>query len=71
MSSYDPLREPDAGTPLPTSVDVELRLAREYADKVARTNIHDRTAMLKAAVGLDYRLRALIAALDAERGETR
>ncbi|MFM9589855.1 hypothetical protein ACKI1J_14970 [Streptomyces scabiei] len=71
MSSYDPLREPDAETPLPASVDGELRLAREYVASVASANIHDHKAMVKAAVGLDHRLRGLIAALDTERGETR
>lgn len=71
MTAYNPLREPDAEPPFPASVDGELRLAREYADRVATANIHDHEAMLKAAVGLDHRLRNLIAALDAERGESR
>jgi hypothetical protein len=52
-------------------VDVELRLACEYADRVASANIHDHTAMLKAAVGLDHRLRSLVAAVEVERGEVR
>jgi hypothetical protein len=47
---------------------VELRLAREYLAEVAAANIHDPQAMVKAAAGLDHRLRALIAALDAEGG---
>lgn len=67
--SYNPLRDPDAEPPLPASVDGELRIARKYLGKVASANIHDHEAMLTAAVGLDHRLRALIAALDAERGE--
>ncbi|GKQ38900.1 hypothetical protein [Streptomyces sp. A012304] len=70
-TSYDPLREPDAEPQFPASLDGELRLAREYLSQVAGTNIHDHTAMVKAAVGLDHRLRALIAALDAKRGEHR
>jgi hypothetical protein len=69
MDSYDPLRDQDAQAPLPASVDGELRIARAYLDKVAAANIHDHTAMVKAAVGLDHRLRSLIAALDAERGD--
>lgn len=67
--SYDPLREPDAARPFPASVDNELRISRRYLNEVAGVNIHDHTAVVKAAVGLDYRLRALIAAIEAERGE--
>jgi len=69
VSSYDPLHGPDEEPPLPSSVDVELRLSREYLDKVADANIHDPQAMVKAAAGLNYRLRGLVAALAAERGE--
>lgn len=68
MPAYDPLRGPDVEPPFPAALAVELRLAREYLDKVATANVHDHTAMLKAAVGLHHRLRNLIAALDAERG---
>lgn len=69
MTSYDPLFGPTEEPLLPAPVDVELRLCRQYVDKVADANIHDHQAMLKAAVGLDHRLRNLIAALDAERGD--
>jgi hypothetical protein len=68
-TSYDPLHGPDDEPPFPTSLDGELKLTRQYLDKVATANIHDHTAMLKAAAGLDYRIRSLVAALDAERGE--
>lgn len=71
MSSYDPLHIPDGEPLFPASLDAELRLARNYVDQVADSNIHDHTAMVKAAVGLDHRLRALIATLDAERGEAK
>lgn len=67
-ASYTPLYGPDDGEPFPLSVVVELRLSRNYLEQAAAANIHDRDAMIKTAVGLDYRLRALVAALDAERG---
>jgi hypothetical protein len=68
-TSYDPLHGPDDEAPFPTSLDGELKLTRQYLNKVATANIHDHTAMLKVATGLNYRIRSLIAALDAERGE--
>jgi hypothetical protein len=68
-AAYTPLHGPDDEPPVPTSLDGQLRLARRYLDKAAESNIHDHTAMLKAAAGLDYHLRALVAAIDAERGE--
>jgi hypothetical protein len=68
--TYDPLHGPDEEPPLPAPLDVEVRLAREYLDKAAAANIHDHQEMVKASAGLNYRLRALIAALDAERGES-
>lgn len=71
MTAYDPLHGPDVEPVLTAPVDVELKLTRTYLDQVAAANIHDHTAMLKAATGLNYRLRALVAALDAERGEDR
>ncbi|MEU9285986.1 hypothetical protein AB0D57_14980 [Streptomyces sp. NPDC048275] len=67
--SYTPLHGPNEEPPIPASLDGQLRLARRYLDTVAESNIHDHTAMLKAAAGLDYHLRALIAAVTAERGE--
>lgn len=68
MSTYTPLYGPDDAKPYPADVDTELRIARALTDTLAATNIHDHTAILKAAVSLDHRLRSLIAALDAERG---
>lgn len=71
-TSYNPLHNPDHDGPTYAApVDIELQLARAELAEAATANIHDHTAMVKAATGLDYRLRALVAALDAERGETR
>ena len=67
--NYNPLHGPDDVQPYPASVDGELRLARALVAELATANIHDHTAMMKAAVSLDFRLRSLIAALDTERGE--
>ena len=68
-TSYGPLHGPDGIDPIPASLDGELRLAREYVAKIATANIQDHGEMVRVAVGLDYQLRALIAAVDAERGE--
>lgn len=71
MSAYDPLHTPGGEPAAPAALDVELRSARELLDQLAATNIHDDTAMVKAAAGLYYRLRSLVAAVEAERGEQR
>lgn len=68
--SYNPLHQPDM-QPFPGTVAQEIDAAHRYIDQVSVANIHDHTAMVKAAVGLDYRIRALLAALDTERGEQR
>ncbi|MFC4500646.1 MULTISPECIES: hypothetical protein [Streptomyces] len=70
MTSYDPLYDPATDGPsFVGPVDSELRSARRLLDETASANIHDHTAMVKAAVSLDYRLRSIVAALDTERGE--
>ncbi|MFI0772335.1 hypothetical protein ACH4TQ_46830 [Streptomyces sp. NPDC021218] len=69
--SYNPLHGPDHAPVVARDVDTEVWLARDFTAEVAVANIHDHTAMLKAAAGLYYRLAALVAALDAERGEGR
>jgi hypothetical protein len=69
--SYDPLHQSGDAPQFPAPLDTEVRLIRAYLDKVATANIHDHTAMVKAATGLDHRVRSLLAALDAERGERR
>ncbi|WP_371646467.1 hypothetical protein [Streptomyces mirabilis] len=69
LAVYDPLHGPDEEPPFAASLGIEVKLARQLLAEVATANIHDHTAMLKAAAGLNYRLRSLVAALDAERGE--
>ncbi|WP_327429479.1 hypothetical protein [Streptomyces sp. NBC_01236] len=68
--SYDPLHDPKSDVhalvpPLRQAVD----RARKVLDEKGQENIHDRDAMIRAAYGLHYVLRDLLAALDAERGE--
>ncbi|MEU9789088.1 hypothetical protein AB0E27_00440 [Streptomyces sparsogenes] len=67
--NYDPLYGPGHAPVVPRHVDTELWLAREFTAEVAAANIHEPAAMIQAAAGLYYRLAALVAALDAERGE--
>jgi hypothetical protein len=67
---YDPLFDPSTNTaPDVHSVDLSLRMAREALDRCAPKNIHADGQMLTAAVELDFALRQLVTALDAERGE--
>lgn len=69
MTTHTPLDGPEDFAVRPASVDAELRLARHYLGEIASANIHDHTEMITAATGLHYRLHALVAAIDAERGE--
>lgn len=69
MTAYDPLHGPDDVTPPPASLDVEIAVTRRVLDETAGLNIHDGVDMLKAAVALNARVRALLAAVQAERGE--
>ncbi|MFB6948915.1 hypothetical protein ACFCXP_04700 [Streptomyces niveus] len=68
-TSYTPLHNPerDCGPDVPP---VDLAYAISQARKVlaekAPANIHQHDDMIRAAVGLDYTLRSLLAALDAE-----
>ncbi|MFC8176547.1 hypothetical protein [Streptomyces sp. NPDC057325] len=65
----DPLYDPERAAPLvPVSVDAARRLAHEDLAECARADIRSHGAMLVAATPLDYRLRSLLAALDAEEG---
>jgi hypothetical protein len=69
MAAYDPLYGPDdEESASPAALDVELRLARELLAELAPLNIHSHDDMLRAATGLFYRLRSLLAAIEAERG---
>ncbi|MBL3670182.1 hypothetical protein JL475_30225 [Streptomyces sp. M2CJ-2] len=71
-ASYDPLHDPekDAHVGVP-SLTQAIDRARKALDEKAQANIHDQDAMIRAAYGLHYVLHDLLAALDAERGETR
>ncbi|MFE5662436.1 hypothetical protein ACFQ7W_00700 [Streptomyces niveus] len=68
-TSYTPLHDPAEEDAYPP-VDLEYAIsqAREVLGEKASANIHDHDEMIRAAVGLDYSLRRLLAALDAEAG---
>lgn len=68
MTAYDPLHGPDDALPAPAHLDVEVVMAHQLLAEVAPVNIHDDDAVLRAASGLFYRLRSLLAAIDADRG---
>lgn len=68
-SAYDPLHGPDDTTPAPETLDIEIAVTRRILDETAALDIHSHADMLNAAVALDCRVRGLLAALDAERGE--
>jgi hypothetical protein len=68
-ASYDPLFDPEKDGPvLAPSLDRAIDKARKVADEKAAANIHDRDEMIRAAYGLHYVLRDLLAALDKEAG---
>ncbi|MFJ9112964.1 hypothetical protein [Streptomyces sp. NPDC102283] len=58
----------DSSTNWTPSLDVALALARQALAEQATANVHDKDEMIAAAVTLEMRLRALVAALDAENG---
>ncbi|MFE2243888.1 hypothetical protein ACFXCU_30815 [Streptomyces virginiae] len=62
---HDPSRDASAWLP---PLDIALRAARDTLTRHAQADIHDHGDMLEAATGLDYALRILVAALDAEAG---
>lgn len=64
-TSYDPLHEvkDDAHVFVPP-LQVAIDRARKVLDEKGQANIHDRDAMIRAAYGLHYVLRDLLAALD-------
>ena len=70
-TSYTPLFNPDTDEPLSVlRVESHLELARQALAETAGSNIHDHNGLIRAAVRLDGTLRSLVAALDAERGES-
>lgn len=60
---YRPLPSDAYAPPLSTA----LRLAREGLTEQQTANIHDHMAMVTAAVKLEFHLRQVLAALDADR----
>ncbi|MGW0579487.1 hypothetical protein ACWD25_26775 [Streptomyces sp. NPDC002920] len=66
-----PLYGPDHSDITTTDLATELRMTRAFHTEATSTDIHDHTEMIKTATGLYYRLGALVAALDAERGAVR
>ncbi|WP_327268790.1 hypothetical protein OG233_14030 [Streptomyces sp. NBC_01218] len=67
--AYTPLFDPETDTaPVVGPVDLALNLARNTLAALAPTNIHNESAVLQAAVRLEIRLRALVAALDQQAG---
>lgn len=68
--SYTPLFDPETDVALiPLPVDRELEMAQDLLAEVAGKNIHSKDEMIRAAVALESRMRALVSALVAERGE--
>lgn len=69
--SYDPLHDPEKDTLVVPPLERAVEQARKVLAEKGRANIHDQDEMIRAAYGLHYVLRDLLAALDAERGEAR
>lgn len=65
--SYTPLFDPEGGVgPTVLALPEAIDRARRVLDEKATANIHSKDEMIAAATGLDYVLRGLLAALDAE-----
>lgn len=71
MSTYDPLHDPDVTLPTPSDLDTEMAVAQRILGETASLNIHSKADMQSAAFALNTRLRVLLAAIQAERGESR
>ncbi|MGW0169187.1 hypothetical protein ACWDWT_29040 [Streptomyces sp. NPDC003343] len=69
--AYEALHGPNDRALDLSSLDIEIACTRRVLDETAPLNIHDHSEMLSAAVKLDIRLRNLLAAIEAERGEAR
>ncbi|MFM9616767.1 hypothetical protein ACKI14_02255 [Streptomyces turgidiscabies] len=67
---FSALYEPRPSDAYAAPLDIALRLAREDLAIQQVANIHDREAMIRAAVVLEVRLRGLLAALDADNART-
>ncbi|MEW2424859.1 hypothetical protein AB0911_30465 [Streptomyces nigra] len=70
-TSYTPLHDPARAISEHAHLDVEIAVTREILDETAGLNIHSDDDMRSAAFALNFRLRALLAAIEAERGEKR
>ncbi|GAB2732623.1 hypothetical protein [Streptomyces bullii] len=71
MTAYDPLHDPGQMPPTTASLDVEIAVTRRILDETADLNIHSDGDMRSAAFALNCRVRGLLAAIEAERGEGR
>jgi hypothetical protein len=69
VNAYAPLHGPDATAPDVHTVDLALHMAHEAIDRTALKNVHSPGQMLMAATELDFALRQLVTAVEAERGE--
>jgi hypothetical protein len=67
--AYDALHGADRTVPGHEPLDIEIAVTRRILDETAGLNIHSDRDMLKAAIALNCRVRALLAAVEAERGE--
>ncbi|HZX38106.1 MAG TPA: hypothetical protein VFF37_07210 [Streptomyces sp.] len=67
--AFHPLHDPALDGSWTPPLDMARRLARQALAKHEGANIHDGTAMLRAAVGLEIVLRDLLDALDAGEGK--
>ncbi|MFJ7341437.1 hypothetical protein ACIQU3_14230 [Streptomyces sp. NPDC101110] len=67
--SYTPLHDPARAISEPAHLDVEIAVTRQILDETAGLNIHSDDDMRSAAFALDCRVRALLAAIEAARGE--
>ncbi|MFE7752154.1 hypothetical protein [Streptomyces sp. NPDC057428] len=66
-SGHTPLHDPERDARSYVSpLGSALSRAREVLEETATANIHDHNEMLRAAVGLEMRLRDLVAALEKE-----
>ncbi|MFD4259976.1 hypothetical protein ACFWR9_20745 [Streptomyces sp. NPDC058534] len=70
-TAYDPLYDESRAPAGPFDLDVEVAVTRQILDETAGLNIHSDVDMMKAAFSLNARLRCLLAAVEAERGEKR
>ncbi|MEU3528855.1 hypothetical protein AB0E62_34240 [Streptomyces sp. NPDC038707] len=69
--AYDPLHKPENDPLFVLPLEQAIGRAREVLAEKATANIHDRDAMIRAATGLHYVLRDLLAAIDASQGNNR